>query len=220
MLIDLKQTKLYLISPATGKYTARLLTVFQTLIAAGFSNIQFVRALQDPQGTTSLTRTNLEIFKRELQSASKEPFMILEDDCQIATDYTTIDIPDDTDAVYLGVSLWIYPHAYDTLGKGYHIRENGPNDMQSINDQLTRIHGMTSGHAILFKSHDYIRRFIQQMEPLLSQNMPHDLVYATMQPQSHVYALKRPMFYQAQALGGQEAVTRLVYNGQTYRPGT
>lgn len=218
MLIDLQNTKVYLISPGTGKYSTRLSTVFQTLVAAGFSRIEFVRALPDSTGTNSLTKTNLAIFKRELSGT--EPFIILEDDCQIDTSHTQLEIPEDTDAVYLGVSLWIYPHAYETLGKGYHIRENSQQDIQSISDQLTKINGMTSGHAILFYNRDYIRRFIIQMEPRLEHNTPHDLVFATMQPHSKVYALKNPMFYQAQGLGGQENVTRLRFNGQCYRQGT
>lgn len=218
MLIDLQKTKVYLISPATGKYTARLHTVFQTLVAAGFSRIEFVRSVPDATGTNSLTRTNLEIFKRELNST--EPFLIVEDDCQIDTHCTQLEVPEDADAVYLGVSLWVYPHAYETLGKGYHIRENQPQDIQPVSNTLAKINGMTSGHAILFVNRDYIRRFIAHMEPLLPQTMPHDLVFATMQPQSKVYALKNPMFYQANALGGQEGVTKLRFNGQCYRQGT
>lgn len=217
MRIDVKNTRVYLISPATGKYTDRLMTVFRRLVNAGFSNIVFQRAVQDPSGTNSLTRTNLEIFRKEVNS--NEPFIIMEDDCALWNDYSSIDIPDNADAVYLGVSLWIYPHPYDTLNKGYHIRENTAVDIQSIDEHLTKINGMTSGHAILFVNRDYIRNFISLMEPLLPRTTPHDLVFATMQPQSHVYALKKPMFYQDTTLGGQENVTRLEFNGQTYRAG-
>jgi hypothetical protein len=215
MRIDVKKTKVYLISPATGKYTERLMTVFRRLITAGFSNIVFQRAIQDPSGTNSLTRTNLEIFRKEVNS--NEPFIIMEDDCALWNDYDTIDIPDNADALYLGVSLWIYPHPYDTLNKGYHIRENTPADIQSVDDQLTKINGMTSTHAILFLNRLYIINFIQRMERLLANTTPHDLVFATMQPSSRVYALKKPMFYQDASIGGQEDVTRLVFNGQTYR---
>lgn len=218
MLIDLHTTKVYVISPATGKYGTRFHTVFQTLVADGFSKIEFVRSVPDTSGTNSLTRTNLEIFKRELNGT--DPFIIIEDDCAIDVHHTQIEVPDDVDAVYLGVSLWIYPHPYETLGKGYHIRENTSRDIQQISDTLTKINGMTSTHAILFYNRDYMRQFIAQMEPLVAQTMPHDLVFATMQPSRKVYALKQPMFYQAQALGGQENVTRLRFNGQCYRPGT
>ena len=54
------------------------------------------------------------------------------------------------------------------------------------------------------------------MEPLLSRAIPHDLVFATLQPNHNVYALKNPMYYQDTTLGGQEDVTRLIYNGSYY----
>lgn len=214
MIIDIKKVKVYLISPGHDKYRQRLQTVFMRLVDQGYTDIEFVRSVPDPSGTNSLTRTVFEIFKKEL--SGDRPFMILEDDCQVYFDRQTIECPDDADAVYLGVAKWIYPHPYSTLGQGYHIRPNTSADCLDIHPQVTRILGMTSTHAILFLNREYTRKFITYMEPLLSRAIPHDLVFATLQPNYNVYALKNPMYYQDTTIGGQEDVTRLIYNGSHY----
>jgi hypothetical protein len=216
MIIDIKHTKVYLISPGHGKYRQRLHTVFMRLVDQGYTNIEFFRSVVDFSGTNSLTRTVLEIFKKEL--TGDRPFIILEDDCQVLYDTPTISCPDDADALYLGVSQWIYPHAYDTLGRGFHIRENTAIDCIDMYPTVTRIKGMTGTHAILYISREYIRRFIHLMNPLLEKTIPHDLVFATMHPSYNIYALKEPMYYQDGTLGGQEGVTKLAYKGESYVP--
>lgn len=214
MHIDVSTIKVYLVSPGTGKYKERAQIVFQRLLEAGYKQIEFFRSIPAESGTNSLTLTNLAIFEQELKG--DRPFMILEDDCQHFFQHTHLTIPDDTDVLYTGVSSWVYPYPYATLGKGYHIHENTSADIQDATETVTRINGMTGGHAILFLNREYIRQFMAAQRPLLPKQTPHDLVYATMHKSFHVYALKQPMFYQDKALGGQESVTKLVYNGERY----
>jgi hypothetical protein len=214
MKLNIPTIKVYLISPGTGKYQPRVHTVFERLVNQGYTNIEFVRSIPDPIGTNSLTRTVLDILKKEL--SGDRPFIIVEDDCQVYFNTSTIECPDDADAVYLGVAKWIYPHSYTTLGQGLHIRPNTATDCPDVHPQVTRILGMTGGHAILFLNREYIRKFMTCMEPLLAKTIPHDLVFATLQPSHNIYALKQPMYYQDASLGGQEDVTRLVYNGSHY----
>jgi hypothetical protein len=228
MKIAIKDIKVYVVSPGTGAYSARLLTVFERLVATGFKRVEFFRALpsvsdpssKDPgisntSATDSLSRTVLAILEHELVGRMRHPFIIVEDDVGIMTDIDHIDVPDNADALYLGVSKWIYPHKYETLGRGFHIQENSPEYVKDCGS-VTRILGMTGGHAILFISPEYVRQFIAAMTARLPYSTPHDLVYATMHAKFNVYALKSPMFYQDAALGGQEAVTRLRYNGERY----
>jgi GR25 family glycosyltransferase involved in LPS biosynthesis len=44
----------------------------------------------------------------EILSSISKPTIILEDDCVIASGSVTIDVPDDADAIYLGLSEWGY----------------------------------------------------------------------------------------------------------------
>lgn len=216
MLLNVKELKIYLISPGIDKYKARVLTVFERLVTSGFNNIEYVKSVPGSNSTDSLSRTNLEIMKKELRNGCSRPFMILEDDVNILFEYDRIEVPDDADAIYFGVSQWVYPYAFNTLGNGYHIRTNSATDITDTSPLLTRIKGMTSAHAILFINQEYIRRFINLMTDRLSYITPHDLIFATMHASYNVYALKNPMFYQDKSLGGQENVTKLCYNGVYY----
>ncbi len=219
MIIDFKKTKTYLISPGTGKYKDRLLTVFSRLIDEGFHEIIFYKSLPGTSGTNSLTNTVLDILNKELKNDT--PFMIIEDDCNFYTKYDTIEVPDNCDALYLGVSKWVYPHSVDTLYSPIrpHIRENSSIDHLSYNDNLTKINGMTATHAILFNSREYMRDFIHKMTEIVKhvENMPHDLLFASLQKSYTIFALKSPMFYQDSALGGQEDVTKLKFDGTSYK---
>ncbi len=216
MRINIKTTKVYLVSPGTGKYESRVQTVFQRLVKQGYTNIEFFRSIPDSSGSDSLTRTNIEIFKKEMYS--DKPFIIIEDDCQVLFDINTVDIPENTDAFYLGVANWVYPHPYETIGRGYHIREHNSSDHINYNATVTKIRYMTGTHAVMYFNREYMRKFIILSEELLAKKMcvSLDLVFATMQPSANVYALKQPMYYQDSSLGGQQEVTKLVYNGTKY----
>ena len=216
MILDLKTVKVYLVSPGTGKYRPRLHAVFERLVDAGYKNIEFFRSIPADNGSNSLTKTNIEIFKKEMNNDT--PFIIIEDDCQDYFKHDILTIPDDTDALYLGVANWVYPYSYETLGKGYHIREHTAEDHIDVDATVTRIRGMTSTHAVVYFSREYMRRFINSAQSLLDRGMciSLDLVFATLQHSSNVYALKKPIYYQDSTLGGQEVFTRIVYNGVKY----
>lgn len=219
MILDIKRTKVYIISPGENKYRERVIVVFQRLLDEGFRNITFFKSATGPNNTASLTNTVLEIFKKELKN--DEPFIILEDDCAFFTKYDKLDVPENCDALYLGVSLWSYNHPLLTLYSKPrpHIYQNSSTEVQSYNENITRIKAMTSGHAILFSSREYMRTFIQKMGEISKyiDDLPHDLLFSVMGQTFNVYGLKQPMFYQDSTLGGQEDVTKLTFNGECYR---
>lgn len=212
--MDIKSVKVYIISPKEGKYKERSDIVSQRVKDIGFRHVTIYKSIPDAHNTNSLTKTVIDIFNQELNNT--EPFIILEDDCGILKNIDTIELPESTDVLYLGVTSWIYPHDYWTLGKGYHIRPNQSNDITDYNKCLTKINGMTSGHAIMFINRSFMKEFIEKMGPLLEKYMAHDLVFATMHKNYTVLALKDPMFYQDSSLGGQESVTRLTYREGKY----
>jgi hypothetical protein len=122
----------------------------------------FFKSVSGTNGTNSLTNTVIEIMKIELNN--NEPFIILEDDCEFFTEYETIEIPNDCDVLYLGASTWVYPYPIETLYSTTrpHIYHNSLNPHISYNDTLTKIKGMTGGHAILYKSREFMKTFINQ----------------------------------------------------------
>jgi hypothetical protein len=219
MFLDIKNIKVYLLSPGVDKYRDRVLTVFQRLLDEGFKDVNYFKSVKGTNNTESLTNTVLEIFKRELNT--NDPFIILEDDCAFFSRYDTIEVPDTWDCLYLGVSLWSYPHAIDTLytRNRPNIVLNSRDTNESYNDSLVRIKGMTATHAILYNSREFMKTFIEKMN-MISKNVndcPHDLVFSSLHSSFTVYGLKHPMFYQDSALGGQEDVTKLCFNGECYR---
>lgn len=219
MILDIKSLKVYIISPGENKYRQRVMTVFDRLLDEGFRNITFFKSLVGPNNTASLTNTVLEIFKQELKN--DKPFMIVEDDCAFFTKYDKIEVPDNWDALYAGVSLWSYYYPLETLytHPRPHIYPNSSSVVESYDSNLTRIKAMTSGHAIIYNSREYMRTFIQKMGEISKKidDLPHDLLLSVMASTFNVYGLKQPMFYQDSTLGGQEDVTKLTFNGECYR---
>ena len=219
MLLDIKDIKVYIISPGTDNYRSKLITVFERVVDEGFKHVTFFKSIPGPNKTASLTNTVLEIFKQELDN--DKPFIILEDDCAFFTKYDQIEIPDTTDVLYLGVSLWSYPYNIDTLYSQVrpNIVYNSINTVESYNNTLVRIKGMTGGHAILYISREFIRTFIDKMTDISKNidNLPHDLLFSSLHQSFNVFGLKEPMFYQDATIGGQEDVTKLTFDTDCYR---
>ena len=219
MLLDIKDIKVYIISPGTDNYRSKLITVFERVVDEGFKHVTFFKSIPDPNKTVSLTNTVLGIFKRELNNDT--PFIILEDDCAFFTKYDQIEIPDNADMLYLGVSLWSYPYSVDTLYSVYRpdIVRNSIDTVELYNNTLVKIKGMTATHAILYISREFIRTFIDKMTDISKNiyNLPHDLLFSSLHQSFNVFGLKEPMFYQDATLGGQEDVTKLTFDTDCYR---
>jgi hypothetical protein len=219
MIVDLKNIRIYLISPGYGKYRDRLITTFTRLVDEGYKNIIFFKSIPGPNGTASLTHTVMEIFKTEINNT--EPFIILEDDVAFFTKYDTLELPDNWDMLYLGVSLWTYNHPIETLYSPVrpNITRNNSNVIQNYNDTLVKVKGMTSTHAILYHSREYMKMCIEKMNEIskVYDSLPHDLLFSVLNATFQVFALKNPMFYQDSHLGGQEDVTKVTYNGDGFR---
>ncbi len=221
--------KTYIISPAVGRYAERLNYVLTSLVSHNFQNVEHIQSLAAETPTQSLTNTVLSIFQRELARPTFEPFLILEDDVALrdqgepAIPLFETEIPSDTDVLYLGVSCWSYPHSVETLffpaHRRPHIVWNSEQTVENFSPVLTRLKGMTGGHAIAFLSAAFITDFLGRMFEISERqpNVPHDLLLSAMHPSWCVYALKKPLFFQKGELGGQEEQTRLEYDGVAYR---
>lgn len=222
MLINLKNCKVYIISPATDKYELRFYTVLQRVIKAGFNRVEFFRSVQSNHMYDSLTLTYIEIFKKELNST--EPFIILEDDCELWTLYETLEVPDDFSFLYLGVSKWAYPYKLNTVYLDIGVRPNitihSFYTVKSYDTNLVKVRAMNSTHAVLYSSREFLKEFVSLFENLQKSGIPIDIFYSaiiwTHQDKYNVYALKYPMFYQDGSIGGQEPITKVYYNGHTY----
>ena len=110
------------------------------------------------------------------------PLLILEDDAMITEDFDpVIEVPDNTDAVYLGISHGDNNYFAVDVGGGF-----------------ARIGKVFATHAILYITDSY-RKAISAVakEFVYERNTPFDLGCALLQTQNFVATPHKPYFYQA-----------------------
>lgn len=147
-------------------------------------------------------------FLKILDLASQEignnfqPFVIFEDDVKKYRKFpTAIEIPDNCDLLYIGLSQW-----------GMTDAKNGVNNSVCYNDidnHIIRIFNMLSMHGIMICS---LRGLLSLQKCLLEdfyKTRGWDRTICYMQPYLNVYALKEPLVYQYGKLGGEELYTKI-----------
>lgn len=145
-----------------------------------------------------------------------EPFIIIEDDVSITNyfkDY--IDIPSNTDLLYLGISNWGFIDK--PLGiKGYIYASSVENDISqnnsNSNTNVIKIKNMLSTHAILINSFSGLLMYQKAMIDALINNRHYDIPQSLLQPFYNIYALTKPFFYQDISMGGQPGTNLEITN--------
>jgi len=125
------------------------------------------------------------------------PFILFEDDCVIKNFKPIIEIPDDADAVYLGISSW-----------GRMNSHSGPFvQYEDLGDGLLRIYNMLSAHAILYLNQEYVSLCSRISKQATSIADHQDIGFAEIQRYFNVYAFDDPMFYQSSSNGTDQPLT-------------
>jgi hypothetical protein len=122
------------------------------------------------------------------------PFLLMEDDCVFTgVDELVYEVPDDADALYLGVSQW-----------ARYLNFSGPFlHYQTINDKIVRVYNMLAAHAVIYLTDEY-----RQVCSRISKYCGHQLLdhmdngYAEIQKYYNVYSLDAPIFKQSGHNGG------------------
>lgn len=115
--------------------------------------------------------------------------IILEDDCSIKNINPFIEIPDDADAIYLGLSLWGYNN---DISKPDNFTFKQHEELKHI----FKVEGMLATHAILYINKEYMK-FCEKIADYSAKNSVHvDQGFARIQRYFNVYALAQPVFYQ------------------------
>lgn len=144
----------------------------------------------------------IELFKKRLEGEFR-PFICLEDDCNTTQWFRhIIDIPKDADGVYLGISKWsMHPHfnkaimAYQWVSVEMH-------------PEVVRLVNMLSNHAVLFLTGRWTEACLAAYQTTATWESPdYDIIQSRIMASFNVYALKTPVFYQCQEMGGQEEPT-------------
>lgn len=158
------------------------------LKSLGFESITRIPAIRHESGRiVGCARSHCLTLSQVLAQTNKQA-IILEDDCELNKNFTTIiDVPDDADAVYLGISHW-----------GRYLNHSGPYvHTQKANDECVRVFNMLATHAILYLSEDYTKmcsRIAHHYGYEIENHL--DIGFAENQKYFNVYALNEPLFRQ------------------------
>jgi hypothetical protein len=116
------------------------------------------------------------------------PFILFEDDCLLHNFKDTIEVPNDADAVYLGVSEWARYFSFS--GPFVHY--------EKITEDIVRVYNMLSGHSILYLTEDYVKmckRISLHASEVIGYNQ--DPGFAEVQKYFNVYSVNDPFFKQS-----------------------
>ena len=110
------------------------------------------------------------------------PLLILEDDVEFYDNFNpVIEVPDDADGIYLGIST----------GNRYY-------QTKRYNENYLRIGGILATHAILYVNESYKKIMSQAAKHcIIDLKQPWDLGASSVQFSQRVYTPNKPYFYQA-----------------------
>lgn len=155
------------------------------LHSAGFKNV-----IRFPGHYSSVPKVGCATSHNNLLSYLKDvqmPALVLEDDVVLTRAFTPeIEIPDDAEAVYLGISQY---GLYKGSGS-YKI------SVSRHDDNFYRLYNMLGAHAILYNSQDYVAFLERATAFMLSIQDNQDKARANTMKFFNVYGANIPFFYQ------------------------
>ena len=137
------------------------------------------------------------------------PFLLLEDDITFTQSSDkreeTVDIPDNTDILYVGLSVCSM-NAYMFHYANYY---------ESVTDfpEIIRVKHMLASHGIMICSALGAAVLQRTMLETFLSDRAWDVPLAFLQPYYNVYAIRKPWVYQDSRYGGDEACTRITLEG-------
>jgi hypothetical protein len=203
MKIYLKNIKYYFLTCDTkGKRKEHIMDLFK-----GY-NITEVNPVMDigkyKSGSTGFLRMIDIGLRNQDTSLPFQPFIVIEDDCSFYRELPqSIEIPNDSDIVYIGIS---------TFGADPKIQCKRKVYMKEVTPEIVRVYNMLSTHGIMICSALGAAAITKSMMESYYINKPFDLPLTYIQPYYNVYALKRPLVYQDSKYGGLEEDTRIEYS--------
>ena len=201
MIIDLREIPiLYMNMEEDTRRYRDINLLFDDLVEDhGFNRKNFYRI---PGNTRNPIKANgvseAHLAAMEFSKQFDGPFLVLEDDVELASFYPTINVPDDADAVYLGTMSegldfhGPYPVYPERPNNG--ITVNVIPDVYPDNPELYRVLSMTGGQSILYITNVFRTIVENSCKWGIEQNTCHDTYLATVQRLAYVYCPNQPMF--------------------------
>ena len=156
-----------------------------------FTNVTRISGIKTDEGKVGCARSQHKVLS---DTSISTPFLLLEDDIRFTGNHAfEIEVPDDADALYLGVSQWARYFSFS--GPFLHYRK--------VDEHIVQVYNMVSGHAVIYLTDEY-RQVCSRISKYCGyQIQDHmDNGYAEIQKYYNVYALDFPMFKQSGHNGG------------------
>jgi hypothetical protein len=181
----------------------------RTHIKSIIPTVEFVEPIIGIAKNKSGASGTLRMVERGLRSQTPQtpfrPFLMIEDDISLSRPIETIDVPDDADILYVGISKcsmndhqFHYENYYETVPEY---------------PRIVRIKHMLSTHGIVICSPLGAAVFQRTMLEVFLSDQPWDIPLALIQPYYRVYALREPLVYQDAEYNGDEGCTRIELQG-------
>ena len=130
------------------------------------------------------------------------PFGLFEDDVNKYREFPqTIEIPDDTDILYIGTSIYGYNHLIKWADL------NVFTESVDNRSDIYKILNMLSMHGFIIVSIIGLNYLKMTMNMSYEKNIHWDQIFAGLQSHYNVYCLKSPLVYQDGTVGGCEDAT-------------
>jgi hypothetical protein len=201
MKIDFKTSKYYFLTCENEKRRQHFLKEFADLDITEVNPIIGIGRI--PSGMSGFSRMIDLAVSKQKNGEPFQPFGLFEDDVKKYREFPdSIEIPDDADLLYIGISscgINDFSHCYDIFYK-------------NVDENIVRVFNMLSLHGIIICS---IRGLLNIQKCLMEayfKNEIWDIYTARTQPYINAYALRVPLIYQCSELGGQEAPTKVQFD--------
>lgn len=127
-----------------------------------------------------------------LSAGQGNTFLVLEDDARPFLYKQELNVPDNTDAIFLGISMW---GGSDDTGLG--IKDGLVFESVPGYPHLVRVKNALSAHAIVYVSDRYVESVKSAaLECVAKKDLPFDSAFSLLHKDYYIYAVREPFFYQ------------------------
>ena len=201
MKIDLTKIFCLTCEPEDGKKRAH--------IKAILPQAEFVEPIigiaKNKSGASGFMRMVERGLKTQIPGEPFKPFLMVEDDVSLNNPLHTLDVPDDIDLLYVGISnCSMNDHQFHYANYYTSVAEY---------PDIVRIKHMLSTHGIVVCSPMGAAVIQRTMVEIFLSDKPWDIPLALLQPYYNVYALREPLVYQDANYNGDEGCTKIRFYG-------
>lgn len=203
MIIDFNKIKIYYLTTGTSPEKEKHLEeIFKNFNLKKVSVNKYLRKGKEQSACIGINKIIDFGLREQKVNEGFSPFAIIEDDVSIYDEIPNqIEIPDDTDFLYIGICK-----------KGLIINKNRglKNNVYAddIDNNLVRVYNMLSTHGMIICSAAAAATYQRSNMENYYNVDTWDHYLCKLQPYYNFYALKKPIVYQDEKYGGQEYVTK------------